>query len=699
MERAKELSVAPPPGQPQSVPIPGTKREGRSPIYRHWRFQEKLLDVLDPAVTTMHEAFEVAANGVPANRCLGHRPYDPTTKTFGPYEWQDYQTIQRRRTNLGAGLVDIHKGLGVVDEKYAVGIWSQNRPEWQITDLGCMSQGLYSVSLYDTLGPDAVEYIVSHANLACVVTSLNHIVALIKLKPRLPSLKVIVSMDPLDAGELSGESKKDLLNTLAQDLGLKIVYIGDVEALGETHPIPLNPPKPDDLITINYTSGTTGNPKGVVLTHKNAVSATLVVFLFGETTSRDVICSFLPLAHIYQRVGEHGALICGASIGYFHGNIAELVDDLKLVRPTIFSAVPRLYNRFGSVIKAATLEAPGVKGTLSRYIISAKMANMRNPDPKVATNIHAVYDPIWSKKVAKQFGLERARFMVSGASPIDSGLHQFLRIVFANNFVQGYGLTETYATSLIGIPGDLSAGNCGPIVPSSEACLRDVPDMEYLSTDKPHPRGELLIRGNSVFREYFKNPEETAKALDEDGWLHTGDIASVDELGRFKIIDRVKNLLKLAQGEYISPERIENVVLSACGWLASGYVHGDSTQSTLVGLFGVAPDQFAPFASQILKTQIDPTDMKAIKDAAAHPKVRAAATREFEKVAKKNKFNSYERVRACWLGLEPFSPENDLITPTFKLKRPKVAKFYRNVLDDLYAEVEAQDATKPKAKL
>lgn len=560
-----------------------------------------------------------------------------------------------------------------------------------------MSQGLFTVSLYDTLGPDAVEYIISHANLACVVTSLNHIIALIKLKPRLPSLKVVICIDPIDAGERPGESKKDILDALARDVELNIHFMGDVEALGEASPMPFNPPKPDDLITINYTSGTTGAPKGVVLTHKNAVAATIGAQLFIGVTSSDTAFSFLPLAHIYQRVGEHNAMMCGARIGYFHGNIVELVDDLKLVRPTTFSAVPRLYNRWGAVIKEATVQAPGVKGAMSRYIVNSKMQSLKNPNPKVATNKYALYDRIWSKKVAKQFGLDRARFMISAASPLDANLHQFLRVVFANDFGEGYGLTESYASSLIQVPGDMTAGNCGAVVPTSEVCLRDVPDMEYFSTDKPYPRGELLIRGNSIFREYFKNPEETAKALDKDGWLHTGDIASVDELGRFKIIDRVKNLLKLAQGEYISPERIENILLGSCGWLASAYAHGDSTQSTLVGLFGVAPDQFAPFASRVLNKQIDPTDMKAIKEAAAHPKVRAAAAKELDKVAKKAKFNSYERVRACWLGVEPFGLENDLMTPTFKLKRAKVAKFYRNIIDDLYAEVEASE--KPTAKL
>jgi long-chain acyl-CoA synthetase len=188
--------------------------------------------------------------------------------------------------------------------------------------------------------------------------------------------------------------------------------------------------------------------------------------------------------------------------------------------------------------------------------------------------------------------------------------------------------------------------------------------MEYMSTDKPHPRGELLIRSASQFKEYFRNEEETAKAIDADGWFHTGDICSVDELGRFKIIDRRKNVLKLAQGEYISPERIENVYLANCSYLASGYVHGDSHQSFLVALFGVAPDLFPQFASKVLGEKIAEGDIEKLKEACKNKKVEQAVLKELEKVGRKNKFNSYERVRAVRLFVDPFTIDNQLLTPT-----------------------------------
>lgn len=532
-------------------------------------------------------------------------------------------------------------------------------------DLACMSQSLYTVSLYDTLGPSATEYIINHASLPCVVTSLSHIPTLLKLKPRLPSLKVIISADPLDNGEREGQSKLALLNAMASDIGLTIFSMEQVESLGGSQGPPLyHPPLPSDIITINYTSGTTGPPKGVTLTHAAAVAAASGALVTLPHNSDGRILSYLPLAHIYARMTEHGILWAGGQLGYFHGDILALVDDLQTLRPTSFTSVPRLYNRFGGAVRAATVQQPGFKGTMARHIISTKNANMEPADSASATNKHAFYDRIWGKKVGAALGLDQVKHMVSGSAPLDPSLQRFFRAALGVDFVQGYGLTETYAHGLCQTTGDLSAGNCGAVIPTMEVCLLDVPDMDYRSTDKPQPRGELLLRGSALFSGYYRNDEETGKAMTPDGWFCSGDIATVDSRGRFQIIDRRKNVLKLAQGEYISPERIENIYLSHLSYLAMAYVHGDSMQTFLVAIFAVQPDMFAPFASKVLGRTIEATDIEAIKVACSDIKVRTAVKKELDKVGRKNKFAGYERVRNCYLMVDPFTIDNELLTPT-----------------------------------
>jgi len=532
-----------------------------------------------------------------------------------------------------------------------------------IADLGLVSQSLFSVSLYETLGPDASEFIIKHAELACVVTSLPHVPLLLALAPRLPGLKLIVCMDPLDAGEQAGHSKKAILDAIAKQNGIQIWSMEDVEALGAKAAHPPRPPRPEDVITINYTSGTTGDPKGVVLTHANCVAGVASGLATGQYTNTDVNISYLPVAHIYGRLIDQTALAHGASIGYFHGDMVELVDDLKLLKPTGFPSVPRLFNRFNMGIRAQTVEAEGIRGALSRRVIETKIANMKLP-PGKAHNKHLIYDRIWTPKVRAAVGMDRCRSMVSGSAQLDPDVQKFLRAAFGNNFASGYGLTESYASTSCQSDGDFSLGNNGGPLPSTEICLESQPDLEYFVTDKPRPRGELLLRGSSIFRGYYKNEAETAKALEPDGWFHTGDIAEIDELGRIKIIDRKKNVLKLSQGEYISPERIENVYMGSSNLIAMAYVHGEGTQSALVGIFGVDPENFAPFASKVLKKAIAADDIAAVKVAAKDPRVVKAVLKHLDNIGKKHKFNGYERVRNCLLDVEPFTVENELLTPT-----------------------------------
>ncbi|KKA31173.1 hypothetical protein TD95_002275 [Thielaviopsis punctulata] len=693
----KDLTLSPPHGHPHSVALPGSARDGRSPVYRHWRLVETgPLESFNPGVLTTHEIFEESVRSAPNQSCLGTRPWNRETRTWeNSYAWQTYIEVAERRKNFGAGFVEIMQHAGIEPgSKYGVTLWSQNRAEWQIAELGLISQSLFSVSLYETLGPETTEYIINHTNAPAVICSLPHIPAILSLATRIPNVKVIVSLDPLDFGEQSDMTMLSVLNNIATAHGIKIYSMADVEAIGAHSGRPMSPPVTSDVVTINYTSGTTGMPKGVVLTHRNAVSAITAAMAPGHLKKGGTHISYLPLAHIYGRLLDLCALAQSQQIGYFRGDITGLVDDLKLLRPTGFMSVPRLYNRFNSALRMSTVQAPGLKGALSRKAIETKKASMKLTNGK-ATNKHFLFDRIWTPKVTAALGLGRCEFMVSGSAQLDPEVQEFLRAALGSRFVQGYGLTETFAVATAQMPDDMSTGNIGGPLACVEACLESVPEMEYLVTDSPRPRGELLLRGPAVFREYHQNPEETAKAIDSDGWFHTGDIAEVDALGRFSIIDRKKNVLKLAQGEYISPERIENVFLANTNLLASAFVHGDSMQSSLVAVLGIDPVAFAPFAAQHLQRPVSPTDSAELRAACKEPLVKREMLKVLDEIALRHKFNSFERVRNCMLDVEPFTIDNQLLTPTLKLKRPQAAKAFQQEIAAMYEEL-AQMPEKPR---
>ena len=526
-----------------------------------------------------------------------------------------------------------------------------------------MTQALYSVALYPTLGPETTEFIINDADLSCVVCALPFVPTLLKIAPRVPKLKAIVCMDSLDEGELKDHSKGSLLGAFAAEHGITLYTMAEVEAIGAASQRRARPPTPDDIITINYTSGTTGNPKGAVLLHSAAVAAAAASRASTPAAKNQVHISYLPLAHIYGRLVDMTALFVGTSIGYFRGDIMGLVDDMKILKPTGLISVPRLFNRFNSAVRQATVEADGVRGGLSRRVVDTKKANMKLPRGQ-AYNTHLLYDRFWTPKVREAVGLKNAHSMVSGSALLDPDVQEFLRAAFGINFVQGFGMTETFAVGMVQMLKDFSTGNVGAPHPCNELCLESAPEFDYHVTDKPRPRGELLMRGPNVFNRYWNNEEETKKCFSADGWFRTGDIAEIDDQGRFRIIDRKKNVLKLSQGEYISPERIENVYLANTSIINIAFVHGDAKESCLVGVFGVEPENFPPFATKVLGREVKVGDTEAIMAAAEDPKVRAAFMKILDKIGHGHKFNSLERVKGVHLALDPFTVDNEMLTPT-----------------------------------
>lgn len=313
--------------------------------------------------------------------------------------------------------------------------------------------------------------------------------------------------------------------------------------------------------------------------------------------------SYLPLAHVMERL-IFAALSCvGASIGFFQGDTLKLMEDIKELRPTIFVSVPRLYNRIYDRITGGASEAGGIKAALFHHAYETKRYWL-------AQNYlgHALWDRLVFNGIKARLGLDRVRLFVTGSAPLAAHVKEFIRIVFGAPMIEGYGQTENAAAATATAMWDHSRiGHVGTPLACNEIKLVSVPDMGYLATDTLHGRevgedgtviseglpcvgrGEVCIRGPNVFAGYYKDSVKTAEALDADGWLHSGDIGLWDMQGNLRIIDRKKNIFKLAQGEYVAAEKIENVYVKS-PFVAQVFVHGDSLHSVLLAVVVPSPD-------------------------------------------------------------------------------------------------------------
>lgn len=423
-----------------------------------------------------------------------------------------------------------------------------------------------------------------------------------------------------------------------------------------------------------------------MLSHRNFVAALTGSLLNLDSNQDDCNISYLPLAHIFGRVCDLSIIQAGGRVGYFSGDVLQLLDDMQALKPTFMASVPRLLNRIYARIASQTIEAPGITGVIARKAVAAKLENLNNG----GTYTHAFWDRIIFNKVKQALG-GNVRAMITGSAPIGKDVMQFLRIALCVDLREGYGATESCAAITVHNPGEYRAGHIGAPFPHNEIKLVDVPEMDYLSTD-PYPRGEICARGPNIFLGYYKDEEKTRETVDSEGWLMTGDIGVIDERGCLIIIDRKKNIFKLAQGEYIAPEKIENVYAKNT-LLAQLYLHGDSLQNSLVAIVVPDPDALSAMAAKVPAVA---HKKLSFQELCKHPEIKKALLEEMNKTGRKGGLRGFEFARNIFVESEPFTMENDLLTPTFKIKRPQAAKFYKAQIDEMYEEL---DRTSVKAKL
>ncbi|XP_004696651.1 long-chain-fatty-acid--CoA ligase 6 isoform X4 [Echinops telfairi] len=604
---------------------------------------------------TMYQVFRRGLSISGSGPCLGFR------KPKQPYQWLSYQEVADRAEFLGSGLLQ-HNCKASSDQ--FIGVFAQNRPEWIIAELACYTYSMVVVPLYDTLGPGAIHYIINTADISTVIVDkppkavllLEHVE-----KKEIPGLKLIIIMEPFE----------EALRERGQECGVLLKSMQAVEDCGQANYHAPVPPKPDDLSIVCFTSGTTGNPKGAMLTHGNVVADFSGFLKVTEKVifprQDDVLISFLPLAHMFERVIQSVVYCHGGRVGFFQGDIRLLSDDMKALCPTIFPVVPRLLNRmYDKIFSQANTP---LKRWVLEFVAKRKQAEVRSG---IIRN-DSIWDELFFNKIQASLG-GCVRMIVTGAAPASPAVLGFLRAALGCQVYEGYGQTECTAGCTFTTPGDWTSGHVGAPLPCNHIKLVDVEELNYWAKNG---EGEICVRGPNVFKGYLKDTEKTKEALDRDGWLHTGDIGRWLPAGTLKIIDRKKHIFKLAQGEYVAPEKIENIYIRSEP-VAQIYVHGDSLKAFLVGI--VVPDpEIMPAWAQKKGFEGTYEELCANKD------TKKAILDDLVRLGNAGGLHSFEQVKAIHIHSDMFSVQNGLLTPTLKAKRPQLREYFRTQIEELYS--------------
>ena len=562
-------------------------------------------------------------------------------------EWRNitHHELALRVLHVGVGLRDL--GVNPGDR---VAILSTNRPEWTIADLACLMVGCADVPIYPSLMPNQIRYILEDSGaVAIFVEDAGQLEKVTEFPNELPNLRHVIAF------EATGDTPARTLKELAQ--------LGEsAEAAYPDYQHDARAIPPDALATLVYTSGTTGDPKGVMLTHGNLTSNALAGLAVLPVESADVCLSVLPLSHAFERTaGFYVMLGAGATIAYAE-NLDSIRANLAEVRPTIMLAVPRLYEK----MYARVLERAFSGGALKKRVFlwarrtadrwaERKLASQKIP-PGLALR-YRIADRLVFSKLKRQTG-GRMRFFVSGAAPL---LPEIARFFYAAGLpvLEGYGLTETAPIISVNPLESPRVGSVGVVLPGIEVRIAE--------------DGEILTRGPHVMRGYHNKPEKTKEVLDAAGWFHTGDIGELED-GYLRITDRKKDIIVTAGGKNIAPQPIESRI-KASAFVANAIMIGDKRRFPIIL---VVPDANAlkNWAKERSLAWDDPAALIALPD--------VVAKIEREVMVTLRDLASYQLPKKVLIVEEDFSVENGTLTPSLKVRRHVVEELYRNRIEACY---------------
>ena len=585
-------------------------KAGETAIYRYPTATESLMTTYDENVKTTQDMFLLSVEKYPDFPFLGVRPIEADGTLANKYDFESYKEVEELCASLGSGMVNMkltEEKAQYLDYKISfVAVYGKNSREWILTDIANSLYGFTTMPIYDTLGEEATDHMFNETELiSCFLTACH--VKGVADRSRMGNIKHLKYLVVMDAENLTEE-----IEGFVKDTELEIIKFDDIIENGRANKQPYKEVQQDDVCFFSYTSGTTGTPKGAMITHRNIIAAVAgdLEGLPLKVPNTMIHLSYLPLAHIFERMLCSFVIVNGGQYGIYNGNPAKLKEDLAILRPTFFASVPRLFNKFYDTIVSKVAETGGVKGYIARKAISTKLAN----EEKYGSDTHWLYDKLVCNKFKAILG-GRVEFLLTASAPLGLDVMKYLKVCFCAPFLQGYGQTEGLGGSFVSDKRDIThcKGHTGGPMPHNEFKLVDVPEMKYLSTDKdsqgrPAPRGEVLVRGPGIIPGYYKQPEKTKENIDDDGWLMSGDIGQIlPGTNALKVIDRKKNIFKLSQGEYVAPDKLQTYYKTTKG-IADMFVYGDSYKSALVAVIVLDTAEVPHIAEE---TGVDASDMEA----------------------------------------------------------------------------------------
>ncbi|QWF76747.1 AMP-dependent synthetase/ligase [Amycolatopsis sp. CA-230715] len=586
----------------------------------------------NPAPKTLCESFQSLVAAHP-DRVAIRTPGDTTVLT-----WRDYG---RRVERIAAGLAGLGVGKGDT-----VGIMLTNSPEFHLVDTAALHAGATPFSIYNTNPPEKVRYLFGNAGNRVVVCE-TQFLDVVEAAARAGDVEHIVCVD----GEREGViSLAELENSPAPGFDFEASWRA-VDA--------------GDVLTIVYTSGTTGPPKGVELTHANLIANTEAAREVADIAVGDRVVSYLPDAHAANRwVCHWGNLFTGVEITTV-ANPKEVLAALTDARPTFFVGVPAIWYKIKAGVEAKlAAEKSPVKKRLGAWAIGVGRRVVRlegKPVPFPLRLRHRIADRLVLSRVRAALGLDEVKVAASSAAPIEPDALEFM-LALGVTVCEAWGMSELTAAATANRPGRIRVGTVG--TPFSGVEVRIAED------------GELLVRGPIVMKGYRGEPEKTAEILDADGWLHSGDIATIDEDGYVRIVDRKKELIINAAGKNMSPSNIENAVKVGCPLIGSVLAVGDR-RPYVVALVTLDPDACAAHAAERGLPDAAPAAL------ATDPEVVAMVEDAVERA--NGKLSRVEQVKKTVVLPDVWEPGGDEVTPTMKLRRKPIAARYADRIEALYS--------------